>query len=180
MVAPISALAAGAGGTDGGRGGAADVRRRDHVQLPAAFGARVRENWWQSTGWGGLGHLGVQFAARMGFRTVAIARGADKEALARQLGAAGYIDSEARDAAAELARMGGAKAILATVTSAEAMQSVIGGLGVGRDSVDHRCGAHADRAAITTAEPAAGGKGVVLRHCGGFRRRHDLCRAHGV
>jgi D-arabinose 1-dehydrogenase-like Zn-dependent alcohol dehydrogenase len=81
-------------------------------------------------GLGGLGHLGVQFAAKMGFHTVAIARGADKEPLARQLGAAHYIDGQASDPAAELARLGGAKAILATVTSAEAMQSVIGGLGV--------------------------------------------------
>ncbi len=81
-------------------------------------------------GLGGLGHLGVQFAAKMGFRTVAIARGADKEPLARKLGAAHYIDGDAGDAAAELARLGGAKAILATVTNAAAMQSVIPGLGV--------------------------------------------------
>lgn len=81
-------------------------------------------------GLGGLGHLGVQFAARMGFKTVAVARGGDKEPLARQLGAHRYIDSRAQDAAAELARMGGAKVILATVTNAEAMTSVLGGLGV--------------------------------------------------
>lgn len=81
-------------------------------------------------GVGGLGHLGVQFAARMGFRTVAIARGADKEALARQLGAQHYIDSQAQDAAAALTRMGGARVILATVTSGPAMSAVLGGLGV--------------------------------------------------
>ena len=79
-------------------------------------------------GLGGLGHLGVQFAAKMGFRTIAIARGQDKAPLARQLGAAHYIDTQAQDPAAELARLGGAKIILATVTNAEAMQSVIGGL----------------------------------------------------
>jgi D-arabinose 1-dehydrogenase-like Zn-dependent alcohol dehydrogenase len=81
-------------------------------------------------GLGGLGHLGVQYAAKMGYKTVAIARGPDKEALARKLGAAHYIDSQAQDPAAELARLGGAKAILATVTSSEAMRSVVGGLAV--------------------------------------------------
>lgn len=80
-------------------------------------------------GLGGLGHLGVQFAARAGFRTAAIARGKDKEALARELGARHYIDSKAQDAAAELRKLGGAKVILATVTSGEAMASVVGGLG---------------------------------------------------
>src|SRR4051812_13681545 len=65
-------------------------------------------------GIGGLGHLGVQFAAKMGFRTVAIARGSDKEALARKLGAASYIDSKAQDVAAELLKLGGAKAMIAT------------------------------------------------------------------
>ena len=81
-------------------------------------------------GVGGLGHLGVQFAARMGFTTVAIARGKDKEPLARKLGARHYIDSQAQDPAAELANMGGAKVILATVTSGKAMSAVVGGLGV--------------------------------------------------
>ena len=81
-------------------------------------------------GVGGLGHLGVQFAARMGFRTVAIARGADKGPLARQLGAHVYIDSTAQDAAIELTRLGGARVILATVTDARSMSSVVAGLGV--------------------------------------------------
>jgi len=81
-------------------------------------------------GLGGLGHLGVQYAAKMGFKTVAIARGKDKEPLARKLGASHYIDSQALDPAAELARMGGAKAILATATSSDAMKSVLGGLAV--------------------------------------------------
>jgi len=56
-------------------------------------------------GLGGLGHLGVQFAARMGYRTVGIARGTDKEALARKLGAHHYVDSAAQDPAAELAKL---------------------------------------------------------------------------
>jgi len=81
-------------------------------------------------GIGGLGHLGIQFAAKMGFRTVAIARGTDKEPLARKLGAAHYIDSHAHDPAAELLKLGGAKVILATVTSGKAMSAVLGGLSV--------------------------------------------------
>jgi D-arabinose 1-dehydrogenase-like Zn-dependent alcohol dehydrogenase len=81
-------------------------------------------------GIGGLGHLGVQFAAKMGYRTVAIARGSDKEALARKLGAHQYIDSQAQDVAAELLKVGGAKVILATVTNADAMTATLGGLAV--------------------------------------------------
>ena len=81
-------------------------------------------------GLGGLGHLGVQYAAKMGFRVVGIARGKDKEAFARQLGASAYIDSQAQDPAAELQKLGGARAILATATSGEAMSAVQGGLGI--------------------------------------------------
>src|SRR5713226_805061 len=81
-------------------------------------------------GIGGLGHLGIQFAAKMGFKTVAIARGKDKEPLARKLGAWQYIDSQAQDAAAELVKLGGAKVILATVTSGKAMSAVLGGLAI--------------------------------------------------
>jgi NADPH:quinone reductase-like Zn-dependent oxidoreductase/transposase len=81
-------------------------------------------------GLGGLGHLGVQYAAKMGFHTVGIARGRDKQPLARQLGASVYIDSQAQDPAAELLKLGGAKVILATVTSGEAMIAVQGGLAV--------------------------------------------------
>jgi alcohol dehydrogenase len=80
-------------------------------------------------GVGGLGHLGLQFAARSGYRTVAVNRGRDKEKLARELGAHAYIDSDAADPAAALQAMGGAKAILATVTDAKAMQAIAGGLG---------------------------------------------------
>src|SRR3984885_247039 len=81
-------------------------------------------------GLGGLGHLGVQYAAKMGFHTVGIARGKDKEALARQLGATVYIDSQAQDPAAELLKLGGARVILATATSGDAMSAVQGGLDV--------------------------------------------------
>ncbi len=81
-------------------------------------------------GLGGLGHLGVQFASKMGFDTVAIARGRDKEQLAHRFGARLYIDSRERDPAAELARLGGAKVVLATATSGAAMTAVLGGLAV--------------------------------------------------
>jgi len=80
-------------------------------------------------GIGGLGHLGVQFAAKLGFRTIAIARGKDKGPLAKQLGAHRYIDSEAEDPAEVLKGMGGARIILATVTNSPAMTRTIGGLG---------------------------------------------------
>ena len=81
-------------------------------------------------GLGGLGHLGVQYAAKMGFHVVAIARGKDKEPLARQLGAAIYIDSQSQDPAAELQKLGGASVIISTVTSGEAMSAVQGGLAI--------------------------------------------------
>ena len=97
-------------------------------------------------GGGGLGHLAVQFANRMGFRVAAIARGGGKEPLARQLGAHHYIDSQAEDPAAALhAALGGASVILATVTSGKAMSPLIGGLrprgrlivvGVGPDPIE--------------------------------------------
>jgi D-arabinose 1-dehydrogenase-like Zn-dependent alcohol dehydrogenase len=81
-------------------------------------------------GIGGLGHLAVQYAAKMGFHTVAIARGAEKEELARTLGAHRYIDSTATDPGAELAKLGGARVVLSTVTSAKAMEPIVAsGLG---------------------------------------------------
>jgi propanol-preferring alcohol dehydrogenase len=79
-------------------------------------------------GIGGLGHLGVQFARHMGFRTVAIGKGRDKEKLAKDLGAHVYIDTAVDDAAAVLQRMGGAKAILATAPSGGAMGPLVSGL----------------------------------------------------
>ncbi|HWG70679.1 MAG TPA: alcohol dehydrogenase [Steroidobacteraceae bacterium] len=81
-------------------------------------------------GIGGLGHLGVQFAAKMGFHTVAVARGMDKEALARKLGASHYIDSTTQDVAAELTRLGGVRVILATAADAGSMSKALGGLAV--------------------------------------------------
>jgi D-arabinose 1-dehydrogenase-like Zn-dependent alcohol dehydrogenase len=81
-------------------------------------------------GLGGLGHLGVQYAAKMGFRTAVIAPGRDKEPLAKELGARHFIDSRERDPAAELAKLGGAAVVLATAPSAQAMSATLGGLGV--------------------------------------------------
>jgi propanol-preferring alcohol dehydrogenase len=81
-------------------------------------------------GIGGLGHLGVQYAAKMGFKTVAIARGPDKAELALKLGAHRYIDSKAENAAKVLTELGGARVVLATVTNAKAMSALIDGLGI--------------------------------------------------
>ena len=79
-------------------------------------------------GLGGLGHLGVQFASKMGFHTVAIARGAEKTPLAKQLGADQYIDSAAVNAARELQKLGGARVILATAPDSKAISAMADGL----------------------------------------------------
>ncbi len=81
-------------------------------------------------GLGGLGHLGVQFASKMGFETVAIARGKDKELFAKKLGAKHYLDSESQNVAAELEKLGGARVLLSTVTSGKAVNAALGGLGL--------------------------------------------------
>jgi D-arabinose 1-dehydrogenase-like Zn-dependent alcohol dehydrogenase len=80
-------------------------------------------------GIGGLGHLGIQFANKFGYRVAAIGRGPENAALAKQLGAAVYIDSRATNAAEELQKLGGAKVILATAPSSKAMSALIDGLG---------------------------------------------------
>jgi D-arabinose 1-dehydrogenase-like Zn-dependent alcohol dehydrogenase len=82
-------------------------------------------------GLGGLGHLGVQFAAKLGYETVAIARGKEKEPFARQLGAKHYIDSDSEDIAARLKALGGVQLVLSTITDAKAMSRTIDGLGFG-------------------------------------------------
>jgi propanol-preferring alcohol dehydrogenase len=79
-------------------------------------------------GIGGLGHLGIQYAAKMGFEVVAIARGQEKGPLAKQLGAHHYIDSTLSDVGGELAKLGGAQVVLATVTAPSAMTPALGGL----------------------------------------------------
>jgi alcohol dehydrogenase len=79
-------------------------------------------------GLGGLGHLAVQYAAKMGFETVAIARGADKEAFARELGASHYIDATAESVPGALIALGGAQAVIATAANSEAMSAALDGL----------------------------------------------------
>jgi D-arabinose 1-dehydrogenase-like Zn-dependent alcohol dehydrogenase len=80
-------------------------------------------------GIGGLGHLGVQFANKFGYKVAAIGRGPDNAALAKKLGAAVYIDSKATKAAEELQKLGGAKVIVATAPNSKAMSELIDGLG---------------------------------------------------
>src|SRR5438128_5398569 len=79
-------------------------------------------------GIGGLGHLGVQHSRQMGFRTIALGRGKDKEALATKLGAHSYIDTDAGDVVAELQKLGGARVILATAPNAKAISALVDGL----------------------------------------------------
>ena len=80
-------------------------------------------------GIGGLGHLGVQFAAKSGYHTIAVARGQEKAPLAKELGAHHYIDSTTQDFAAELQKLGGAAVILSTLTDAPSLTQAVGGLG---------------------------------------------------
>lgn len=98
-------------------------------------------------GLGGLGHFGVQFASKMGYRTVAIGRGQDKEALALKLGAARYLDTDAIKVAEELTKMGGASVILATAPDSKAMSDLVDGLGVGGKLIV--VGASADPISVT-------------------------------
>lgn len=107
---------------------------------------------------GGLGHLAVQFASKFGFRTVAISRGKDSEALALKLGAHTYLDSESVNAAQELQRMGGARVILTTVPSGKAMSTLIDGLGVEGKMVV--VGASADPIEVSPFQLIGGGKSI--------------------
>jgi D-arabinose 1-dehydrogenase-like Zn-dependent alcohol dehydrogenase len=109
-------------------------------------------------GIGGLGHLGVQFAVRLGFETVAIARGREKEELAGRLGAHHYIDSEAEDVGGALLRLGGAVAILATVTSASAMSAAFGGLAVRGKMIV--VGASGEPLAVTPGQLIGGNRSI--------------------
>jgi D-arabinose 1-dehydrogenase-like Zn-dependent alcohol dehydrogenase len=105
-------------------------------------------------GIGGLGHLGIQFAQKFGYRVAAIGRGPENGALAKKLGAHVYIDSAATDAAAELQKLGGARVILATAPSSKAMSSLVNGLGAnGRMMV---VGATADPIEVTPVQLITG------------------------
>jgi len=81
-------------------------------------------------GIGGLGHLGIQFASKFGYKVVAIGRGPENATLAKKLGASAYIDSKATKAAEELQKLGGARVILATAPNSQAMSELVGGLGM--------------------------------------------------
>lgn len=98
-------------------------------------------------GLGGLGHLGIQFASKLGYRTLAIGRGKDKEALALKLGATRYLDGATVNVAEELTKMGGASVILATAPNSKAMSDLIDGLGV--DGKLLVVGASADPISVT-------------------------------
>ncbi len=125
-------------------------------------------------GVGGLGHLGVQFARRMGFETVAIARGTAKQELAEKLGAHHYIDSTATDVAAALQELGGAATILATVTSSAAMSAAVGGLRArGRMIV---VGASADPMEISPFALIPGSTGVIGHASGTSKDSEDTLR----
>ena len=121
-------------------------------------------------GIGGLGHLGVQYAAKSGYRTVAVARGADKGPLAKQLGAHIYIDSTTQDPAKELQKLGGAAVILSTVTSAKALDSAIDGLAPTRQAPRRRRARRGpfDVNAIPAAARPPHRRRLALRH------RHGL------
>ena len=125
-------------------------------------------------GIGGLGHLGVQFARRMGFETVAIARGTAKQALAEQLGAHHYIDSTEVDVAKALQDLGGASTILATVTASGAMSAAVGGLGPrGRMVI---VGASMEPMQIPPVALISGSTGVVGHASGTSKDSEDTLR----
>ncbi len=125
-------------------------------------------------GIGGLGHLGIQYARQMGFRTFAIGRGKDKEALARKLGATHYVDAAAGDPSAELQKFGGARVILATAPDSKSMSAVFNGLSSNGKLIV--VGASADAIAVTPLQ-LQGQQGVARM---GFRNRHGLRRHHAV
>lgn len=125
-------------------------------------------------GIGGLGHLGVQFARRMGFETVAIARGTDKRERAEQLGAHHYIDSNAKDVSAALLELGGAATILATVTAPEAMSAAVGGLRPRGKMIV--LGASADPMEIPPFALIPGSTGVVGHASGTSKDSEDTLR----
>jgi D-arabinose 1-dehydrogenase-like Zn-dependent alcohol dehydrogenase len=115
-------------------------------------------------GLGGLGHLGVQFAVKQGFKTVAIARGPEKEPLALQLGAHHYIDSTAEDISQALIELGRAHVVLATVTATDPMRAAVNGLAPhGRLIV---LGAAMDPLAVAPAQ-LIGGEKVIAGHASG-------------
>ena len=109
-------------------------------------------------GIGGLGHLGIQFARHMGFRTVALGRGREKEKLAKDLGAHVYVDTAVEDGSAVLQRLGGARAILATGTSGDAMGPLVSGLAVRGKFI--LVGVPSDRIQLSASPLVFGGRSI--------------------
>ena len=109
-------------------------------------------------GIGGLGHLGIQYARQMGFRTFAIGRGKDKEALARKLGATGFVDTAAGDPAVELQKFGGARVILATAPDAKSISALVNGLSINGKLVV--VGASAEPITVTPLQLISGRKAI--------------------
>ncbi len=132
-------------------------------------------------GLGGLGHLGIQFASKMGFHTVAIGRGTDKEPLALKLGAARYLVTDAVDAAKELTNLGGASVILATAPDSKAMSALIDGLGVGGQLLV--VGASADPITVTPIQLIGSRRSVLGWPSGTARDSEDtlnFCALTGI
>ncbi len=127
-------------------------------------------------GLGGLGHLAVQYAAKMGFLTVAIARGKDKEPLAKQLGAQVYIDSQAGNPSAELLKLGGARVILATVTAGRRHECRSRRAGNLRHADHHRRRQLDGNLARAHADGQSIGQRLVLGHVNRFARHAGLQR----
>ncbi len=135
-------------------------------------------------GVGGLGHLGIQFADKFGYRVAAVGRGPENAALAKKLGADIYIDSVTTDPAAELQKLGGAAAILATAPSGKSMSGLIGGLGANGTLIV--VGASADAIEVGPLQLILGKKAIkgwasglptdsqdTLRFCGTYGRADD-------
>jgi len=132
-------------------------------------------------GIGGLGHLGVQFASKFGFETVAIGRGADKKELALSLGAHTYIDVGAQDVSKELTALGGARVILATAPDGKAMGALVDGLGV--DGKLMLVGASAEPFAVSSFQLLMARKSIVGWPSGTSKDSEDTLRfaaANGV
>ena len=104
------------------------MRGKDNLWSPASSVAKGGDLV-AIHGLGGLGHLGLQFAVKLGFETAVLSRGREKEALARKLGAHHFIDTNTSDAAKELMNLGGAKVILCTAPNGQAISELVSGLG---------------------------------------------------
>ena len=132
-------------------------------------------------GLGGLGHLGIQFASKMGYHTVAIGRGKDKEPLALKLGAVRYLDAASVNVVEELAKLGGASVILATAPSSKAMSPLVDGLGVGGKLLV--VGASADPITVTPIQLIGKRRGIQGWPSGSARDSEDalnFCALTGI